>query len=630
MSMTEQRKKVHGLFLWLASAAAGAGLGAVLGMGTAFYAVSLNDYVSHELFLTKAALLYGVTKAGACLGTLAVLAGMSGGVLWLLSGKRRFARWLVLPLIGLAALRLVYLFPSLPVSHKFYFYSWLGDWRNMYWFWIVFGASVSGLCFWIWKKKPFQLYAASMLLCAAGAVCLIGFCHDEKTLRRAALAEKTRPNLIFLLVDALRPDHLGCYGYSKPTSPFMDALSRRGVLFERCYSQGNYTRMSVPSFFASIYPLSHGVRRREEACSEEFVMLAEVLKNHGYSTAAWMPNPSLQLVYNFFYGFDDYFDTNVLMPRPVIPRSRSRSEMYETASQINRMTLDWLKKNAGREEPFFVYLHYRDVHGPYVPPPPYNEMFYDSSQPVRPMPEGALKNFDYLKLENDRNDVNYYIAQYDGEIRYTDDQMKIFFEELEKGRFLENTLVVLSADHGESLGEHDIFNHGRALREEQVHVPLVLIFPDAAHVGKRVETMVELVDLLPTFLDYMDIPLFPQVQGRSMRPLLEGDAHEWGKQAVFLQGSDEIAVRRENWKLVVNLLDGKRTLYHLGLDPQEGANLLETPLPGLPEDPTQVAAQMDELLKVHIAKALKQSRKAHSLSINAELEKRLRSLGYLQ
>src|SRR5688572_20885663 len=231
------------------------------------------------------------------------------------------------------------------------------------------------------------------------------------------------PNILILVIDALRPDHLGCYAYARPTSPALDALARRGVLFADATSPSSYTRAAVPSIFASVHPAAHGVFSQGpqvEVLSDEYTTLAETLKARGYRTAAFMPNPSLHRSFNFVQGFDLY-DDNILMGQG------PAHEAQETARKINGRALRWLRgARSDPAKPFFAYLHYRDVHGPYVPAPPYDRMFPTIGAGRQLTPAQYRSQPLDIRRPRRYRDLDSYINQYDGEIRYTDDRLAEF------------------------------------------------------------------------------------------------------------------------------------------------------------------------------------------------------------
>lgn len=432
---------------------------------------------------------------------------------------------------------------------------------------------------------------------------------------------KRDPNVLILVIDALRPDHLGCYGYALPTSPTVDALARRGVLFADASSLSSYTRAAVPSIFASVHPSAHGVLsqgKKVEMLSDEYKTLAETLKERGYATAAFTPNPSLQRAFNFDQGFDLYdddFQVNV---------------QFETARRINERTLRWLRAN--REKPFFAYLHYRDVHAPYVPPPPYDRMF-DKPGEGRPLSQGEYKTQPPDIREPRRfRDLDSYLEQYDGEIRYTDDHLAKLLETLKQEGFLDNTVIFLTADHGESFLEHGSWTHGTGLYEELTRVPLLLILPGEKHAGKRVERPVQTTDLYPTVLDLLDEEVLPELQGRSLFEAIEGksgsDRSIFGE-ALVGRGhrprnfGQFVSVRTGGWKLIYNRWSRTGELYNLIEDPAEKRNLLD-------REPERAKT----LLRLILAHDRETARRSHRVEgqepLPEDVVEGLRSLGYVR
>ncbi len=436
---------------------------------------------------------------------------------------------------------------------------------------------------------------------------------------------KRDPNVLILVIDALRPDHLGCYGYAPDTSPTINALAKRGVLFEDATSLSSYTRASVPSIFTSVHPGAHGVLsqgKKVEILSDEYKTLAETLKERDYATAAFTPNPSLQRAFNFDQGFDLYDDSFQLDVKG--------NQEFETARRINERTLRWLEAN--REKPFFAYLHYRDVHAPYVPPPPYDRMF-DKPGAGRPLTEGEYKTQppDIRKPRRFR-DLDSYVEQYDGEIRYTDDHLAKLLEALSKDGRLENTMIFLTADHGESFLEHGSWTHGSGLYEELARVPLILVLPGDAHAGQRVQLPVQTTDIYPTVLALLKAAVPPEVQGRSLFEAIEGKADP--KRPVFgeaLVGRGHrpknfgqiVAVRAEGWKLIYNRWSRTSELYHLTEDPAEKRDLAE-------QEPERAKA----LLRLIAAHDRENARRSHRVEgqepLPEDVVEGLRALGYVR
>ena len=432
---------------------------------------------------------------------------------------------------------------------------------------------------------------------------------------------KRDPNVLILVVDALRPDHMGCYGYPLPTSPAMDGLARRGVLFADATSLSSYTRAAVPSIFASVHPGAHGVLnqgKEVEMLSDEYQTLAETLKERGYATAAFAPNPSLHRSFNFDQGFDLYDDDFQIGVRG--------AQEFETARRINERTLAWLRAN--KEKPFFAYLHYRDVHAPYVPPAPYDKMF-DKPGEGRKLTEAEYKSHppDMRKPHRFR-DLDTYVELYDGEIRYTDDHLARFLETLSKEGFLEDTVIFLTADHGESFLEHRSWTHGSGLYEELTRVPLLMVLPGEEHKGRRVKEPVQTTDIYPTVLELLDAEVPSQVQGRSLLGDLDAKRPVFSEALVSRRHrpwnfGQLVSVRSGGWKLIYNRWGRTGELYNLAQDPGETQDLVDLH----PE-------QARQLLRMISAQDKENAQRSHRVKGTEELPEDvvegLKSLGYVR
>ena len=436
---------------------------------------------------------------------------------------------------------------------------------------------------------------------------------------------KRDPNVLILVIDALRPDHLGCYGYGLATSPAIDGLAGRGVLFTDATSSSSYTRAAVPSIFASVHPGAHGVLsqgRQVEMLSDEYKTLAETLKERGYVTAAFAPNPSLHRAFNFDQGFDLY-DDDFQVAGP-------GAQDIETARKINERTLAWLHANP--KKPFFAYLHYRDVHAPYGPPPPYDRMF-DQPGEGRPLTEAEYKSQPPdVRRPRRYRDLRSYVEQYDGEIRYTDDHLARFLDTLSKEGFLDNTVIFLTADHGESFLEHRSWTHGTGLYEELTRVPLLLLLPNEKYKAQRVTAPVQTTDIYPTILDLLGTEIPPSLQGKSLLKAIQGRADP--NRPVFSEAlvnrrlrpwnfGQLVAVRSGGWKLIYNRWNRQGEIYNLSRDPKETQNLAD-------REPEQAR----NLLRLLAAQDRENAQRSHRVQGTEELPENvvegLRSLGYVR
>lgn len=449
----------------------------------------------------------------------------------------------------------------------------------------------------------------------------------------AALAHRAPQsglNVLLITIDTLRADHLSAYGYSRQTSPNIDRLAREGVLFQRAISQWPKTSPSFASMMSSTYGHTNGlIRTTAQRMPDRFLMLAELLKAGGYSTRAAVANVNLGRLFNFDQGFETYLEPW----RETDERRRS--------DLVTRDGLDLLRQAADEKRPFFVWLHYFDPHARYQPAKPYDGMFvndahFDSAwrmpfQSERRKDIGGIPTTANLGRE-DR--IAYYVAQYDAEIREVDQQVGVILRDLEKRGLAGNTLVILTSDHGESLGDHNyFFEHGRFPYDDCVHVPLIVRAPGTSKAGHVVRSPVELIDLLPSVLDLAGLPPDPEAQGKSFRRLLEGEPDGGSRwQYAFSEsgyGEEyQRSVTSERYKLVYvpdtddqQVMKGRELeLYDLHDDPGETRNLID-------EHP-EVAGPLREQLSHWMADG-PTADAPREVRIDPVAEGQLRSLGYL-
>jgi len=425
------------------------------------------------------------------------------------------------------------------------------------------------------------------------------------------------PNVLLLVVDALRFDHVGAYGYERDTTPTIDKLAGESVLFTRAYSPGNSTRSSVPAMLTSLYPAATGVERHEDVLHSAVPTLAEALARAGYATAAFVTNPSLRPEVGFGRGFDVY-DYN-----PRLEGTASTAERFETATRLQTRALEFLR--GVEQRPFFVYIHYRDVHGPYVPPEPYDRRYWDPDAPIAA--QRALTDDEYQKLGGGKRldglqTLEHYVSQYDGEVRYTDDRIAEFLAELDRSGRLENTVVIVTADHGEAFLEHGDWGHGDELYEEELHVPLIFRLPGRRHAGSRIDVPVSGVDLWPTLAGLTGTPAPSGVQGRSLVPMMEAGR---GRERPLFADADggRHSVHDQGWKLVLLKGGKRRVLFDLNADPGEQKDLFD-----LRPDKAQ---ELLNLLAQHLreSETIRAKRPSHGERLDSETEAGLKALGYL-
>jgi len=386
-------------------------------------------------------------------------------------------------------------------------------------------------------------------------------------------------NIVLIVIDTLRRDHLGCYGYDKETSPFIDEVSSKGVLFLNDYPSDVPTIPSFTSIFTGQRGVKTGVvsHHIEDILPDNVFWLPQYLSSKGVVTCAVS---TLYFMRKWFArGFNYYLNP--------VAGNRARTQQVD-AEEINFYAINWLKKH--RDERFFLLIHYWDPHMFYKPPPPYNEMFYQGNprDPENKSLEKVKQLIDWPFRERQVNnvlpgatDLNYIIAQYDGEIRYDDDNVKKVFETLEDLNLLEDTMIIITSDHGESLGEHDIYFDHADVYEPTAHVPLIFYGSEIPS-DKKIESLVQSIDLAPTILDYMGFEIPSEIQGFSLKPLIEGEVDKVRDVAYVNQATwtARRAMIKNGWKFIktYDSTFWKRPrieLYNLRKDPMETENLAE-------------------------------------------------------
>jgi arylsulfatase A-like enzyme len=367
---------------------------------------------------------------------------------------------------------------------------------------------------------------------------LLGLCAALTACGRAP-----RPSVVLITIDTLRADHLGCYGYGRSTSPRIDRLAAQGALFERAYTSLPRTTQSIASILTGRYPRDHGARGLFSSLSAANVTLAEVLHDAGYETAAVVSNMFLRPGRGFEQGFDLYDN----------PQRRWDGD---SAAEITSTALAWLRgRSPGR--PFFLWVHYLDPHWTYRPGSPYATMFEPAGAPPPPSLDRDLADGRRTKgqiiFQNALTpaEVDRVVRLYDGEIRQVDDSLGPLLDAL--GRLQPQPLVVLTSDHGESLGEHGYyFAHGEYLYQPTLHIPLIVHLPGRIPPGLRSAALVQNIDVAPTILGILGIDRLQSVDGRPIlaSPPPSGGGASWmqeapGRRVVFAE-SDYQLIHAEN------------------------------------------------------------------------------------
>lgn len=431
-----------------------------------------------------------------------------------------------------------------------------------------------------------------------------------------------RPDVLILLVDALRADHLSSYGYSRPTTPALDALAADAVRFEQVIASSTFTKSSIASLLTGRHPYQHGVYwgslERGSGVTADLLppsetTLAEVLRDHGYLTAAWVQNSHLREFMGFGQGFVDYHDQQGGIER------------------IHRRFGRFLR-GPGPRHPFFAYLHYIDLHDPYLPEPPYDTMFggdrrvYDGIDLAE---WGA-----YLKAVREGREVPSAdeLAQlrglYDGQLRYVDEQIGRLLAQLRERGIYDDSLIVVTSDHGDAFYEHGAISHSTTPYEELVRVPLLVKLPGSRFAGRIVEPQVRLIDVLPTVLKGVGIESeLPGVAGCALQPLMRAGPGAAPLDPACQVAVIEIAQGEEAPTVAVRtgglkyIHDGSEIgeLYDLVADPGERVDLAAE----RPEDAHRLRRLALDVV------AARDAEPAQRLDLDERTVRELKALGYL-
>jgi arylsulfatase A-like enzyme len=435
------------------------------------------------------------------------------------------------------------------------------------------------------------------------------------------------PDVILITIDTLRADHLGFYGYRRDTSPSLDALARDGTAFARCYTQSVTTRASHATIFTGSLPRTHGVLSNFVQFTDRPTLMS-ALKARGYATAAFVSS----VVLNAKSGasrYVDHFDdalTSVEVNRTAMFERPARDSLHAARAYLARLP---------RKRPFFAWIHLIDPHGPYTAPENPDRFVGDAyAKPGRrllPLGRGSkvFRAIPAYQILNGIQDPDYYVARYDGEIRYADDALGEFFADLKSLGLYDGALIVVTADHGETLEEpthRRYFSHGYIAYEEVSRVPLIMHEPGR---GRRLATLdaaqpVMTMDIAPTILDLAGAEIPNAFEGRS---LLAGartaDAAIYSLGAYGLPRIERIvgtqfSVLRGPWRYIMNSLDGGEELYDHRGDAGETQNLAPSAPP--------VLGELRREIQDYLASP---SARGRTSDVSPKERERLKALGYV-
>lgn len=391
------------------------------------------------------------------------------------------------------------------------------------------------------KSKSLSLFQSVGIKIAVGVILSVFILLNILTLSQKVFARPAGPNVLLLVVDTLRADHLGCYGYTKPTSPHIDSFAEEALVFEKALTCAPWTKPSMGSLFTSLHPHEHQAFYWEDNLDNSYLTLAEVFRNNNYSTFAVQTNAIIRKMYNFHQGFQTYHEI-----------------LQEKAENVVERFDLWLRKN--KNKPFFVYLHFMDTHLPYNAPSDFKKIFepvqinsvlneyIDAAYEVRVLNRIGLSELD----------KQHFVNLYDAEIRYFDHHFGLICERLKDQGQFKKTLIILTSDHGEEFWEHNGSEHGHSLYKEVLHVPLIFKYSSKLQ-ARQIKSYVQLNDLFSTILSLSGIEDKSDLIGENLLLHLTEDTSR--RKQFFFEGigfgAEKKGILKDGWKLIKNT--GKRS-----------------------------------------------------------------------
>lgn len=503
---------------------------------------------------------------------------------------------------------------------------------------------------------------AALAACFAALSLALPGCQQELTPEQIAQkprvgrlpAGAAKPNIIFILVDTLRADRLGAYGHSGKLTPTLDAIANESIVFDRAFAPAPWTLPSVASMITSYFPRVHkclsyrevedmnqGKKAKVAVLQDRFQTLAEMMQTAGYDTAGFVANKFMIREFGFAQGFAHY--------------DSSFADNTVSGDKVNHAATEWLKQRKS-QQPLFMYLHYMDVHGPYNAAAKFMDPLMAEVEKIPADKRRTLKPHEVEKinpyLRNPPPDATdparherlkgyweYWVARYEAGVREFDFYLGEMVQQLKTTGLWDNAYVIVTADHGEALCEHDYWDHGYTLMQSDLHVPLMLRWPGVLKPGTRISENVGLMDIMPTLAEQLGVPIEPLWQGESLlrvvseiplpRPrVLFADATK-------INPDLQQAAIREDWKLIrINLperktpagktlpAEVKRLLTNFVRDPAESTSVLASN--GV------TARELEEALEAQIIRNQDiQPGQAQMTTVPDDVNAKIKAVGYV-
>lgn len=482
-------------------------------------------------------------------------------------------------------------------------------------------------------KKAKKALVTSLIFITVGLIPWIaisifpGKVHTDSS--RSSLNSESAPNVIVIMCDALRADHLGCYGYKHAKTPTIDKLAEESVRFHDAFSQASWTKPGTASLFTGLYPSGHNAQLKPEILPDSVVTLAETFQNAGYHTIGFPNNINISGGFNFDQGFDQYI---YLSPDYFFGASESGSQLayysilrlvrerylfkskyprhyYQEAAVVNQYAIEYLR-DRDRKEKFFMFLHYMEPHDPYFTHP--------------------FTGIGYARVDIPNPDPSYrdvFLKAYDQEISYMDTRINELFQVLKDNKLWDNTIIVLTADHGEEFYDHQGWWHGTTLYQEQIRIPLIFKLQNSEMQGQIRQDYARQIDIAPTLLSLAKVPPPDEMSfGRNLFNPINGEGKDWFVLSEENHEGNVLSSYIEGpWKYINANPDNPRglaenELYRLDLDYREKHNLA----------PNESDMLLEMKVKLDSAKsdAANNAVRAETMEISDEVKEKMKAIGY--
>jgi arylsulfatase A-like enzyme len=609
-------------------------LGLVGGLAALLISGVMTGDIAHDLLRHNGISSLVSVAGGSLVGAVYVAAGVF--VLLLLSGSERFASGTTWA-FAIASIVIATLVLKVSAYDERSFFAVAAILRNL----AIVAVALALLMGVGWLLRR-AVWVTAILLVLVLATAL-GVFRGSRVEPSGVQADPSSPNVILICIDTLRADRMSLYGYSEKTTPRLDQLARRGTVFEQCISASNWTKPSVASLLTSVEPTVHGVIANESRVPEGILTAAEIFLESGYQTMGVVANHQLNSLFGFGQGFQVYFDPQqtgmnyiTLLARspfrPFLERVGNRMPAFRgsyvgvEAEDVTDQGIELIKAS---HTPFFLYLHYMDPHSPYNPPAEYDAVFNPEQKRIYSF-EMLQKDPSSVPVQGFRELEQRYL----GEILYTDAMLGRLFDYLEASGLLNQTVIALTADHGEAFYDHQDYGHGHSLYEEQIHIPLILWGPPIPQ-GARIDPPVALLDVLPTLLACAGIEVPDELHGQVLTPPLPGETDKHKSRIIYAEKAGEYgAMRSSAWKYIEVWDEAKSSLgsqyhahkkpvefYDLNEDPNELVDLSESQSP---ERLSELSATVNTTRKYLETSAFDQE----NVEIDSKTMEALKNLGY--